>query len=115
MGKKTLYHPVSLHVIRGSAEYCGFRFGKITQGYVFPDDARATYHAEIVELPPEASALPMWRQLALLTECFMDDIIVMGIWRSSKNVLMCALDVQLNRQPDPDQAAADKEYEGIEQ
>jgi len=107
MGKKTLYHPVSLHVIRGAAEYCGFQFSRLYQRKADPEELTASYIAEIVGIPTDASQWPLWRIFAALTNCFMDDIRVVGIWHTDAKVLMCQLDVALNRKATLEEIADD--------
>lgn len=74
MGKATLYHPVSLHVIRGAAEYCGWKFGKIKQTSYDPDEQWARY-AAVIQIIPERlkNATPVVR-LNDLRDCFARDI-----------------------------------------
>jgi len=74
MGKKTLYHPVSLHVIRGAAEYCGFRFGKLTQTASDPTGYSARYIADLVDMPADCKDRALPYILARLNECFAADI-----------------------------------------
>lgn len=74
MGKTTLYHPVSLHVIRGAAEYCGWKFSKIHQTDCDKDRKSARYVAEVTTMPKR-----VWGKTTLimqneLQECFLDDI-----------------------------------------
>jgi hypothetical protein len=51
MGKTTLYHPVSLPVIRGAAAYRHFKLGKISQLKSNYELSSASYSVPIVELP----------------------------------------------------------------
>ena len=102
MGKATLYHPVSLHVIRGSAEYCGFRFGKLRQTDTKPEEKRAWYVAEVVDFPgglnPAKASVQTLK--GALRKCFNDDIAVTGLWVTRQGRYWAQLDVQLNRVPE---------------
>jgi len=96
MGKKTLYHPVSLHVIRGAAEYCGWQFGKITQVNSEPDRGRARYRAEIVKIPPESANQSEMIQLNDLDNCFAADIRPHWLRRTQKGDLLVDIQVDLH-------------------
>lgn len=74
MGKTTLFHPVSLHVIRGAAEYCGWRFGKIKQTFADLDNDIAIYDAEIVVIPDRVKGAFFSAMLEDLRACFVSDI-----------------------------------------
>jgi len=74
MGKKTLCHPVSLHVVRGAAEYCGFRIGRLKQISSDPVGFSAKYSAEIVDMPVDCKDRGLRYILGRLNECFANDI-----------------------------------------
>jgi len=74
MGKTTLYHPVSLQVIRGAAAYQGFSFRKIKQIKADPATGKALYVADLNGFPLHLSTAPTWRVWADLAECFVDDV-----------------------------------------
>lgn len=74
MGKTTLYHPIPLSVIRGAAEYCGWKFGKIKQISAAPLSEEAHYRAEIVLIPHRVVFQPTELMLNDLQECFNVDI-----------------------------------------
>ena len=91
MGKTTLYHPVSLHVIRGAVEYCGWKFKTIKQVDSNLEKGRASYIAEIEIMPNEvwlSSALEMEKQLQ---KCFMDDIRVYWLRKTRSGKYFCDL------------------------
>jgi len=102
MGKTTLYHPISLHVLRGAAEFCGFKFGKVKQVFSDQRENRAKYVAEIVEFPggmdPDKASHKTL--IGAVKKCFMDDILVVALWRSKKGQYFVNLDVELNRKPE---------------
>lgn len=98
MGKKTLYHPVSLHVIRGAAEYCGFQFGKIKQRWAVPETQQASYDLEIARMPGDlATSGTLLRIHHDLQECFMDDIEVSWVHMTQSGKWSCRLWVKLKR------------------
>lgn len=96
MGATTLYHPISLHVIRGAAEYCGWKFGKIKQ--VTADKAKrlAIYHCTIERMPRAAAGWPIEIIRRQLQHCFMDDITVKKVWVTNHDVCYALLSVDIN-------------------
>lgn len=74
MGKTTKYHPVSLHVIRGAAEYCGWKFSEIRQRSSYPDLGKARYVAVIEAMPKRVWGTPTTNMQEDLQGCFLDDI-----------------------------------------
>jgi len=94
MGKKTLYHPVSLHVIRGAAEYCGFQFGTIKQKWNDPEKRTARYDVEIKKMPDDL--MKTGTLLGIhhdLQNCFMDDIRVHWVHMTQSGQWACQLAV----------------------
>jgi len=79
MGKTTLYHPVSLHVIRGSLDYGGFQLGRIRQIFASPETGEAVYAAEVVVCPKGFTAKTPQQQIKLLNSYFASDIRVVNI------------------------------------
>ena len=74
MGKTTLYHPLSLHVIRGAAEYCGWKFKHIKQTSSDIDEGWARYTAQIEIMPKEVWRTSLDTMQQNLQSCFLDDI-----------------------------------------
>lgn len=110
MGKTTLYHPISLHVIRGAAEYCGFAFGKLKQLFSNAEEGRAVYSADIIKMPgnlmKEGTLLRIHHDLQ---ECFMDDIRIdwvhvrqSGLWSCKISVYLKNIDSSATLIPNPD-------------
>jgi hypothetical protein len=97
MGKTTLFHPVSLHVIRGAAEYCGFKFQKVHQLNSFPADGSARYNVTIVGFPAGWDKKPLDLMQSALQNCFMDDIRVHWLRRNRNDEWMAHLQVNLGR------------------
>jgi hypothetical protein len=98
MGKLRLYHPVSLHVIRGAAEYCGWKFGKITQLYSDVEKSTARYEVKIEVMPDYMEEQSMMFMQNELQQCFMDDIRVHWLHQTKAGIWMCHLAVDLSRQ-----------------
>lgn len=99
MGATSGYHPVSLHVIRGAAEFCGWKFGKIVRLKEFPSTEMAEYKATIVKMPRGAAD---WAPKAFqrqLQHCFVDDIKVTQVELSTHRQPLAYLRVQLNPTP----------------
>jgi len=103
MGKKTLYHPISLHVIRGAAEYCGWKFGKLSQIAGDIETGHALYLAEITVMPRGASLWPIATIRKQLQHCFMDDIVVVAVSHTLRGKWIAKLSVSL-------QEPVDKEF-----
>lgn len=59
MGKQTLFHPVSLAIIRGAAEYGGFKLGKLRQQSYDLDANVAYYQTTVLSLPEDCKANPI--------------------------------------------------------
>jgi hypothetical protein len=70
MGKKTKIHPLPLTVIRGAAEYCGFKFGAIKQTSLFDDNTQARYIADVEVIPLKLKNKTDVEILAYLADCF---------------------------------------------
>jgi len=97
MGKTTLWHPVSLHVIRGAAEYCGFKFEKVHQLNAFPEEGKARYNVTIVAWPKGWNMAPLDLMQSALQNCFMDDIRVHWLRRNRDDQWMAHLQVSVGR------------------
>lgn len=103
MGKTTLYHPISLHVIRGAAEYCGFAFGKIKQLNSNAEEGRAVYTADVLKMPGDL--MKTGTLLGIhhdLQECFMDDIRIDWVHMKQSGTWSCKITVYLKNAADSD-------------
>ncbi len=80
MGKTTLYHPISLNVLRGSAEQGGWRLGKFKQIFALTDAAEAMYRVDILKYPKDLEDLSLAKMKEFLESCFAGDVAVLGIW-----------------------------------
>lgn len=104
MGKTTLYHPVSLHVIRGAAQWMGWEFGKIEQLSAEPEMTRAVYRAEITAFPVDPDETTLNELTRLLKQAFMRDILPISIRKLPGEKWMCNIIVDLSeakQQPVP--------------
>lgn len=99
MGKKTGFHPVSLHVIRGAMEFMGFGAGQIKKIAEFPEQEKAVYSVRVERWPNGADTWPpkTWRKQ--LQHCFMDDIKVTTIRLSTDSNPIAVITVQLHQSP----------------
>lgn len=95
MGAATCYHPVSLHVIRGAAEYCGWKFGRIKQKWAFPEQRQARYDAELEILGCDPKTTPITEMSMRLQDCFMDDIRVHWLHQLPSGKWACQLQVDI--------------------
>lgn len=91
MGKITRYHPVSLHVVRGAAEYCGFKFGQVKQTKSDPTGLSATYHVTIEKIPDRVKNENIGGIRSALVNCFNADIRVGTVRQTSKGRLTATL------------------------
>jgi len=76
VGRKTLYHPVSLNVIRGSLELCGFKPGTIRQTVANETMKWAYYTVTLIDPPNDFKDLNQFQQIKMLNGCFAADITV---------------------------------------
>lgn len=97
MGKTTLYHPISLHVIRGAAEFCGWRFGTVKQLRSDETKQTATYIAQIEDSPFILSQVSPEAATKALNSAFMDDIRVSHLRKTGKGNWKVYVDVDLNK------------------
>jgi len=99
MGKTTGYHPVSLHVIRGAAEYCGWKFGTITRLKSDVKIQTAEYRIAIVRGPDGCDHWPPKTFRRRLQLCFADEIEVTQVELSTYRLAHAYLKVRLNATP----------------
>jgi hypothetical protein len=111
VGKTTLYHPIPLSVIRGAAEYCGFKFAKIHQLHCFPDTGSARYNVEIVAFPKGWNKQPHDIMQNVLQSCFMDDIRVRWLRLNRKDQWMIHLQVNLKNYAETDDEKLSEQYQ----
>jgi len=98
MGKTRRYHPVSLHVIRGAAEYCGWKFSYITQIDCEPERQRARYTAQIELIPKKMFGRSTIEVQNELQECFLDDIRVHWLRTTKSGKYLVDLEVNLSKE-----------------
>lgn len=99
MGATKGYHPISLHVIRGAADYCGWTIGKIVKLSEDIDNQKASYRILIDKGPARCDDWPPKVYRRQLQHCFMDDIRVKDVDLSTRGTAIATLEVQLNRSP----------------
>jgi len=99
MGATKGYHPVPLLVIRGAAEYCGFKFGRIKKIAEFPEQQKVVYVCTIEKAPSGSDDWPPKVYRRAMQHCFMDDIRVTTVRLSTSGDTTIVLTVQLNRSP----------------
>jgi hypothetical protein len=92
MGKQTRYHPVSLAVIHGAAEFAGFKLGKLRQVDVDEAEGMAQYIAPILQIPKlHEQSNPKLIQHAL-DSAFSSDVGVLVVWITRRGNWMCQLE-----------------------
>jgi hypothetical protein len=80
MGKKTLYHPVSVNVIRGQLEFHGITPGRLHQTWASFEKARATYRLQLDEMPKELWGKGVDAIADYVQGCFSSDVTVHRVW-----------------------------------
>jgi len=99
MGKIAHYHPVSLHVVRGAAEYCGFKFGVLKWLKSTPTGSSATYRFTLEKTPPALSNAPIGLIRSRLVECFNADIRIGTLRQTTKGAITGELTTYLFADP----------------
>jgi len=84
MGKIAHLHPVSLHVVRGAAEYCGFKFGLLKWKKSSPTGSQATYRFTLEKTPPNLKDAPIGLIRSRLIDCFNADIHIGTLRQTTK-------------------------------
>ncbi len=114
MGATKHIHPISLHVIRGAAEYCGWKFGKIKQVQYYVGLDKAEYVCELSQMPRSADEWPVKIIHMQLQHCFMDDITVASVWVKPGGKFMARLFVQIDPRPAGDGVPQNRTGEFVE-
>lgn len=80
MGKVTLYHPVSLYVLRGALDNCGIKVGKLTQIQSDLSRGTALYRCTIDKLPKELKSTLSVKEIGeYAQQCFARDVTVTSV------------------------------------
>jgi len=112
MGKTTRFHPVSLHVIRGGAAYCGYKLGRIRQTELSEGRTRAKYVTTIEGYPLDLDNPSLLVHRHTLNECFVSDIQVLRVWQTYGNKIYVEIVVHLETPPGEDLARLVEQVEG---
>lgn len=80
MGKQTRFHPVSLNIIRGAAEYSGFKLGKLRQYDNSEVLGYARYTVQILECPQDCQKVELLTIKQKLSSAFSWDVSVRDVW-----------------------------------
>lgn len=100
MGKSTRFHPISLNVIRGSLDMCGYKASRIVQNYARPDLGSAHYTVYLTSFDSRFVDLSQGQQVATLQQCFMQDIDVLWAGVTSKGHFCFNIRVHLDTRPE---------------
>jgi len=118
MGANLKFHPVSLHVIRGGAAYCGYKLGRIRQTEISKDRNRAKYITTIEGYPLDLDNPSLLDHQRTLNACFVNDIQVLRVWQTRGTKIYAEIMVQLEVPPSEDLSwlidTAEGEIEGVE-
>jgi len=112
MGKTFRFHPVSLHVIRGGAAYCGYKLGRIRQIELSEHRTRAKYVTTIEGYPLDLDNPSLLDHQRTLNECFVSDIQVSRVWQTYGNKIYVEIAVHLEEPSLNDLAWLVEEVEG---
>ena len=82
MGKTTLYHPVSLLVIRGAAAFGGYRLGKLRQLAVDTQHGYAIYTTPLLHVPLDIVDLSLEQIANHFQSLFASDVEVLELSHS---------------------------------
>lgn len=74
MGKKTLYHPVSVNVLRGALEFCGITPGRLRQLDSDRETGTATYEMRIEKMPASMARKSTRECAQAIQSCFASDV-----------------------------------------
>lgn len=92
MGRTTRFHPVSLRVIHGAAEFSGFRIGKLRQTDVNEPEGTAQYDAPIISMPKDVEQANPKTIQHRLDSAFSSDVGVLSVWITRRGTWMCSLE-----------------------
>ncbi len=111
MGKTTLYHPVSLNVLRGALEYGGFTVSKFRQRNADREGMFASYEVEIKSWPSYLDQVSPELLKARLNDCFSSDMECKAVWvtRTGKRMALLLTHVE----PAPAQHTKAVRYEDL--
>jgi len=80
MGRQTRFHPVSLNILRGAAEYAGFKLGRIKQISPPGVSDHAKYIVPLLELPFDCQKQELLVIAARLNSAYAADVLVTNVW-----------------------------------
>jgi hypothetical protein len=103
MGKTTLYHPISLLVIRGALDQCGVKCGRIHQTAHNKSRLSSWYDIEIVSTPESLDSLPFKQWAKAFQDCFAADITVIDLTAkldATKHAFRITLSIYVTLMPD---------------
>jgi len=94
MGKYTLFHPVSLNILRGAAEWHGFKLTRINQTILKADRSGARYRVEL-EVPTILLKDSVSSIKDCLQSCFMSDVSVLGLWHTKTGKYVADIETRI--------------------
>ncbi len=97
MPASTLFHPVSIYVIRGSLIHCGFTPGRLSQLGCNQTLGTARYRIAITKVPKQERDASPARMKKLINDCFVDDIECTEVWHKSDGSITAYISVDVHR------------------
>jgi len=99
MGKRVLFHPVGLFVIRGALEKAGYGVARLRQIGLSEDSKHAKYSTEITNWPRPTSEWSPEAHRNNLNHFFAADLAVTKCWRTKYGKLMCEIETWIDGNP----------------
>jgi hypothetical protein len=112
MGKTTLYHPISLQMIRGIAQQNGLYLGRISQVFADRDLEVARYRASIAISagPINWAKYPPKNIKRMFNQMYLDDIHCVQCWVTRQGVIMLEIEARLSKPGDDPAPELGPEY-----
>jgi len=108
MGKQTRFHPVSLNVIRGAAEFAGFKLGKLRQVESSVKYNSAHYKAQVIGTPQDCQKKELLEIQNKLNSAFSDDVWVSNVWVTPKGAIYAEIRTGVLEAPEIDHVPEDE-------
>lgn len=103
MGKQTLYHPVSLAIVRGAAEYGGFKLGRMRQTWFDKSRGEASYATTLESIPQDCVDAPLHAIRKALSGLFASDVDVISVYQNRVGRMFVQIFCHTNVKPFQDE------------
>lgn len=113
MGKKTLYHPVSLYVIRGAFDQHGYVLGRIKQTFCSVERGTASYRIEITSWQGDKNIWSIGKWMRKIAEFLPAECRISNMMLGINKHPVIWLDCDLNRFENGTYIAGLERYDGV--